>query len=429
MPFPLDTFRAVLGYNPWHFWGQSNDLVPVTDACNTRVLEYAWQAADATGRHEIRQAIQTAEERLFEYLKFRVRPQYVEKLIQFPRPANAAWQYMRPVDASGRWLSLNLKEGYIREMGIEQLLAIDEPAVVYSDEDGDQLIDTFTLTIATALTNQEQLAVYFNAADRQNEAVGEDWRIEPVKARVSGGNTIITGPSWLMVRPIKYRGVRPQAIDPNDTTLLTNNFAQTVEVYRRSTNGNGALTSNAQAVLVWESNPPPWSYPCLNPECTQLLYDTSGEDPAGLAYAVARAQIRNPRTGEVYMGEATFDEDNQVWVKRNWGGCRQPDRVIVRYLAGADRREINSRIYSGGSWEQIVARLAMAELSRPICGCDMANQSLYHWQFDMSRAAGANDEQYSISPADLNNPLGTRRGAVYAWKQVQNLKVTRGVLV
>jgi hypothetical protein len=31
-----------------------------------------------------------------------------------------------------------------------------------------------------------------------------------------------------------------------------------------------------------------------------------------------------------------------------------------------------------------------------------------------------------MSPGDLDNPLGTRRGQVYAWQRVKRLALTRG---
>jgi hypothetical protein len=109
----------------------------------------------------------------------------------------------------------------------------------------------------------------------------------------------------------------------------------------------------------------------------------------------------------------------------DWSAFREPDRILVRYLAGQPLA--NQQMTE--KWQVIVARLAAAELARRICACDEANQELYHWQFDLSRAAGANDEQYSISPPDLDNPLGTRRGQVWAWKQIRSLRLGKSVLV
>jgi hypothetical protein len=74
------------------------------------------------------------------------------------------------------------------------------------------------------------------------------------------------------------------------------------------------------------------------------------------------------------------------------------------------------------SGAKIAARLYYAvELARPLCACDEANRELYRWQFDLARTGGSNDESYtSVSAADLDNPFGTRRGHVYAWRFVND---------
>jgi len=70
-----------------------------------------------------------------------------------------------------------------------------------------------------------------------------------------------------------------------------------------------------------------------------------------------------------------------------------------------------------------VARMAAAELARPICACDEANRELYRWQFDLARTGGANDESYgAVSATDLDNPFGTRRGHVYAWRMIKEIR-------
>ena len=74
-----------------------------------------------------------------------------------------------------------------------------------------------------------------------------------------------------------------------------------------------------------------------------------------------------------------------------------------------------------------VARLAAAEMARPICACETANRALYEWMFDLSRAGGSNDEQYRTSDDMLTSPFGTRRGHVYAWRFVEDNMLVRGM--
>ena len=86
--------------------------------------------------------------------------------------------------------------------------------------------------------------------------------------------------------------------------------------------------------------------------------------------------------------------------------------------------------YESGStdnlWKTVVARLAAAELTRPICACASANKELAEWQWDLSRNGGS-DEVYS-PPGDLTNPIGGRRGHIHAWRTFQQLQRTIGFL-
>lgn len=432
LPIPLDIWRGILGYHPWHFWGQANNTTPglkVTSSCNTVVTEYSWQASDAVGRDEIRQAIQSAADKIREYLGYRVGACYTQKTLQYPRPYDARMQYSRPAGGDGRYLSINVGEGYIKAIGLQTRVLLAQPSVTYNDNDGDGVAEQFSISFSTTVTNPAEIAVYFAGGDRLNsEAVSEKWRIEPVQVSISSGTCTVIGPAWILVRPIKLQGLATSAIDPTDTGAVVNNFAQTLEVYRRYTDADGTTIDTAQAVLVWETEPPD-AYWCQTGVTDLPTFDPYRFDPAAQGYAIARAQIRDARLGEITVGQAVYDSDNDRFVAVNWGAYRQPDRVIIRYLAGADRSEVKSQVRGGGNWDQTVARLAMGEMSQRICACDNANHQLYHWQFDLSRAAGANDEQYTISEQNLNAPFGTSRGAIYAWKQVQQLQITRGFVV
>lgn len=104
-----------------------------------------------------------------------------------------------------------------------------------------------------------------------------------------------------------------------------------------------------------------------------------------------------------------------VWAAANWSNCSVPDRVLVRYLAGWPLE--NGQMAK--SWARVVAMLSAGELPPLVCACEEAHRELHRWQFDLSRAAGEMDEQYSISQEDLNNPWGTRRGQVLAYKQAR----------
>jgi hypothetical protein len=316
---------------------------------------------------------------------------------------------------------VQLPEGYVQAVGIEQLTLIQAAApIVYSDLDGDGYEETFTIgPIATAITDARQIALYFAAADRfDGSALGERWRVQPITVTLSGGTVTITGARWLLVKPIRYEGVSIAQLNPATAA----NFVTTADVYQRATNAAGTTTDTSQATLIWETDP---GAGCCGADVSGSAYSGSPFDPAATARAVGRVGIRDELHGIVTPAESTYNAATGTWSSLNWSICAEPDSVIVRYLAGYP---LDDDGQFARRWQTIVARLAAAELARPICACEGANKELYSWQFDLSRAAGVNDEQYATSQEILNCPFGTRRGHVYAWKQVQNLRQTRGFL-
>lgn len=401
---PVESFRQILGYHPFHFWQMSNSSVPLTSSCNALVYQHAWQGVDAAGREDIALAIEAAETRLREYLGYSVMERYLSETLPFPQFQQRNVSSLAYAGADGRWLSLQLSEMQVQAIGAEKRTLVGDAAIVLSDEDGDGLKESFTATIATTETDATKIACYFSDDDRlDSEDVSERWRIMPVRVSIAGGTATIRGKSWMLVKPILYEGVASTAIDPSDATKLVS----AVEVHVRSTDYDN------QGTLIWETLPyPHWA--CCS----------TSSDPAATATALARVGLRDSTTGIVSLGEAFYDAATGTWSSSDcMSWCRPPDRVTVNYLAGVPL--VNQEMDK--TWQMIVARLAMAELVRPICACDTANRQLYHWQTDLARSAGNNDEQFgAISQSDLDNPFGTRRGHVYAWRAVRNLRLLRG---
>lgn len=407
---PLDRWREIMGFHPWHFWGLTNATTPLSSACNGLVTEYSWQAVDAAGRNEIRAAILTAEARLREHLGFSPAPHYVEETLSIPDYYDSGSYRLTNAGADGRWATIQLGEGYVQAVGVESRTLIGSANVAYSDADGDGLDETFTATIATAQTDPAKIAVYFAAANRlDGEAVSERWRIQPVSVSISSGIATIKGRSWLLVKPLLYEGVATDGLDPDTAS----NFVTAVEVYTRTTDPAGTTTATSQAMLIWETAPWPGWACCGSGDG----FGSSSLDPAALAYAVARAGIRDSRLGLVAPAQAGYNATDGVWAVSSWSLCRPPDRVTVRYYAGYPLTDGQMN----RDWQTIVARLAAAELNTRICACNDAHRELFRWQFDPS-----NGEDASISLNDLDNPLGTRYGHIYAWRRIRDLRIMRG---
>ena len=426
---PLEVWRSIIGYHPYHFWQLADSqYVPVTSSCNTLVYESAWLSHEMAGRENIRDAIIEAEARLREHLDYSTGRRFIVETVQHPFPFVHQHKFQAHIGGRGRWLNIRLNEGHVRNLGVETYELIATMPTSITDEDGDGLLDTFTVSFNTTATDPDQLGIYFAENDRlDNDPVSERYRIAPVKVQIAdNGVATIKGRAWLLVPPLSYQGVAKTKINPTQTA----SYASSVEIQRRYCDPTGTTTDTAQAVLVWETDPyPAWAAVCSaeNP----LSYSPHSTDPAAQAFAIARAQVRDARLGEITVGRAIYDADNDQWSGVSWGTCRQPDRIIVRYEAGAPLTAMEktlNQIGVTGRWDAVVARFAAAELNRRICACDDANRELWRWQFDLARAAGANQEQYRISDADLSNPFGSRAGAVYAWRAVANLKLARAYL-
>lgn len=413
---PIETWRKLISYHPFHFYGLSNSNIAPVSSCNDLVVKYGWQASNAAGRSEITEAIQAAEDKLTQYLRYAPALHFVDELLQFPQYHTTGVRYLNNAAVDGRWMTVLLKEGKIDSIGKETLTLIETITVTYSDSDGDGLNDTFTATTTATTTESriENIDVYFSSANRlDNEGANDNWLIAPVQKTINANGTVtIRGRSWLLVRPILYEGLSATPTNPIDPSVA-GNFVTTVDVYRHYVDPNGVAITDSQAVLYWETQPN-FGACCGG---TSVTYTPGGStDPASYYAAIARAGIRNAEIGEVNPAAASYDSTTGLWSAVTWGVCTPPDRVRVRYRAGeplAANGEMQKKL------QTVVARLACAELVTRPTACDIANRELYRWQFDLSRAAGNNDEQYRISNEDLNNPFGTRAGQVQAWKYLK----------
>jgi len=412
---PLDTFRRILKYNPYHFWGLAGPAVPVDSQCNTVVAEYAYQSNNAGGRDDIRQAIEYAEQKLRAFLGYPVAPMYLEATVPYPSYLDQRFVKMWPSDPTGGWISVMLPDQYVQAIGVESLTPLSEVNVSYSDQFGSGVYDTFTITVPTTETDPKKIAVYFAESDRFDDTkTSERWRIQPVHVSISSGIATITGRAWLLVKPILYQKfTRVSPLDPANPS----NFVTKLAVYLRTTNPDGKTEEDAQGVFIWDTVPLAswWGFCC-----------STYTDPAATAKSIARVGIRGNGIGGIVLpGEAIYNTNTNQWSMTNppWPGiCRPPQKVKIRYLAGyplSEEGQMDSRLANA------VAYLAMANMSERICACDNANRTLWRYQLPLNQT-GNQQETFAVSREMLNNPLGNRYGDWLAWNEIKNLRLPRG---
>lgn len=390
----LESFRRILGWNPWHFWGLANtSTVRVASRCNSVLRQYNWQDADGAGRDELIQAIGRAEDKIRDQLGYSVGARWTT--VDFLTWPTGYQSDTRPWYAQAVALP---NEGFIASFGVETRTAIDAAAaVVYSDADGDSLDDTYTVTAPTTVTDPAEIRVFVPAAERVAARTlhGEDWRIIPSTITIAGGVVTITGPAWTLVKPILYEGVvnADPGIDPGSAA----NFLTTLDIER-------VVSGGTQGTAYYDFAPyPGWC--CVG---------ASG-DPAAIRSTDLRAGVVDPLHGIIDPVVSVYDTSTSTWqAAALCGQCRPPDRLAVNVYAGVP-------LATNGDldpyWQTVVARLAMAEAQGEPCGCESANRVWSYWQQDVSRTSGP--DQFAFKEAAMNNPLGPKRGQIEAWRAIE----------
>lgn len=358
MPPPaihLETWRALFGLHPWHFWQWAGEAMPMNGACGVTVEE-GWQAGDAAGRADIRRALASAEARLAALLGVTLAPDAVSATLPMPTP-----RYGQPA-------RLFLPVSPILALGAPIYTQIGTASVVYSDRDGDDLNDIWTSQLTTTETNPLHLFCVVSANDRREAWLDLATDTLPATVSIVGGVATFRGRAWTMARPLKYAAANGAPLDPSDTT----NFLSSIAIYQR--------TFSATPFLAGAS--------CGCSACGGAITGT----------------VQSAATGLVCLSSCAC-----------WG-----DQVAITYTAGLDWS-----LSSG--WQTALARLTAAELGAPVCACEDVNRELYRWQKDMA-LTGKSDEQYgAISAGDLSNPLGTRRGAIAAYRYLLTAQSLGGV--
>ena len=316
-------------------------------------------------------------------------------------------RYIAPLAPDWRLLSVALPgEGYVQALGVEMLTLLGaNQAAAFSDSDGDSVQDTFTVVCAVPDgTRASEVAVYISAADRYDASdAGERWRIQPVRVTVSGTTATIVGRKWLLAKPAFYeRTTMRKGVDNDGLTMDDSaNFVATLDVYRRWTNSDGATSETSQGLLIWE---PGWG--CCGGT-------SSATDPAAIATAIARVGERDFQHGLVIPGQAGYDAASGTWSGSIWDGCRQPDRVTIRYLAGyplETRTTAPDYGQMAARYREVVCMLAAASMSCASKACEGLKRVLNYWQADLGEG--------NATQEILNSRFGTRRGQVEAWRRV-----------
>jgi len=402
-----------MGINGAHFNGAANATVmPVTDnACNDVWPQYSWQASDRVSRDDLAQEIANAEQDIADAINYWPAPVWVAQEVHpYPRHHRPDVIQAGGYDVRGYHKAIITDYGYLISPGQRATASVcDAAVVVYSDEDGDGVMETATVSVATSLTDECEVKVYF-------EGYGgiPEWEIRPARTKtIAGGTFTATFWKWQFIDPDLWDALTTvEGQSAIDWTIIGNVVA-TVDVYREYTD-----TTAVSAQFYWEPKSAPLNWiDNLNCGC-----GGSGCEACGLTTQTGCLHIRQQRAGLIVPAPATYSDVDAAWSAASWSVCRDPDLVKLWYYAGFwDNRKRRGDVCEPLSrwWQETIAWLATARLERPFCSCANVTALAIKLQTDLSLLSA--ETSFNVSETLLSNPFGTRRGEVMAWKRVSKL--------
>lgn len=388
---PLDTFAKYMGFHPLHF----NQIVFGNQTyCDNIVFQHEWQTADKVSREEIARAIAEAESKIENALKYRLIPswevdewrgtpkQVVGYINNHSNLVQAEWGY--------------LISGGIKSSSVEEASA----SIVWSDEDSDGYFETGTVTASVVAVNPEEIHAFYPGKDGD-----EAWEIRPIDVTISSGVATITFRRELAVNPDLLDRLDIEDAEADGTNNA--DFLSTIDVYRIYND------PQTQATLMWEP------YAGLCGTC-------NGSGCEACAYSVQTACLLlhgNPRQSILHYTPADWDSEEETFTPATWMAGRNPEIVRLFYYAGWRNKSLRYTNRMDPQWERTVAYMAAALLDRPPCDCVKGNWE--RWRQDLTLAQGSADGSVGLGffrqpEGTLDNPFGTTRGEVNAWRQVSS---------
>jgi hypothetical protein len=207
----------------------------------------------------------------------------------------------------------------------------------------------------------------------------------------------------------------------------TSNFITSVDVYREYVD-----FTQKSAEIYWE--------PILGSTMSNLIIGCGCSQCGGTGCTACElttqdgcVHVRDVDTGFVVPVPASYDADQEVWIKQNATVCREPDIVKLWYYAGdLDQRYLRGTSCDplSKSWAQTIAWLATARLERAPCACSNV-VALFE---DLRREINftpSDGGSYVTSYRQIDNPFGTRKGEIIAFNRCSKLvrRIRKGAAV
>lgn len=388
----LDRWAEILGFNPLNFNQLDYNVLKPATTCGHMFFQYSWQNADRLGREDIAFAIRDAERMIANRVGYNLIPDWTtQERKRTVRPGFPGLYNTTGLNTRGQQKSITANKGHLISGGVQVKTGIETVAIVYSDEDGDGYDETATVTVATSVTDSDELRIYYPSKEGSDK-----WEIRPIEIDLDTvvAQAVITFKAWQVVIDAPQQDTAPEALDPTDAT----NYLTEVDVYRVYND------PQTQVQFLWESDSGLCS--CNTANCTACQFGTQ----------LGCLHIRDPRLGMFAYAPATWNAATSTFTNQDWAVCREPDQVRLYYYSGNEDLELaRPRNDMEPFWEYAVAYLAAALLDRPVCGCSNVESLIERWQRDRTETTAQGST--FVHPAETLNTFGTTEGAKYAWQR------------
>ena len=404
---PLDTFARVLGINPVHFnGGVSTARYPITGNCSDVWPQHSWQTAEEIiSREEIAMEISIAEQDMKEFLGYSPFPTWESEEFHMIDP-QIGWTIAPRAYKlnSGKLIASGRRAVALVEAGV---------TVTYSDEDGDGLDDTGTITSVTALTDVREIKIYF-----AGQGGDPEWEIRPVKTKsIAGGSVTLAVESWKLIDPDLWEAAPGASGVAAIDISVGANMVTTVDVYREYTDH-----TDASAMFYWSSTLPSnasWPLPAF----TCQACGGSGCQVCAMQTQEGCFGIVDQRVGMVTPYPATYDEATDTWTQTSFSIQAEPQQFKAWYYAG----KLSERYLKGLTTDPVDLRMAQAvtwiavsRLGKSICGCTNIRHNVQELQRDMTRSDSTGMFTRFGKMDIFENPFGLHYGELRAFQLLKN---------
>lgn len=408
----LDRYARIMGINPVHFNGAvgTATIFPLRGGCSDVWFQRSYQASDRVSREDLAAAIASAEEDIATYLGYWPAPVWISREMHpYPRHHRPDI-FDRGLNTRGDAKSVQLRWGRFlaagrRHAGFVGQATVAGMTLVWSDPDGDMFDERATITLPTTLTSlsRQQIKVYFDGHSTP------EWEVRPPRSvAIAAGVLTIEFDFWQLIDPALqdfYPVASPAALDIDVAT----NYVDVLDVYREYTD-----FSQHSAEFYWEPRTEVWScQSCAGAGCSACQTTVQ----CGCLH------VRDVPLGIAVPVPAVWDPAAGSYTATAYTLCYPPDQVKVWYQAG-DMSEgfLSSRDLDplGRGWAEMIAYMATARLERKFCSCGNLSALQGELRVDMARS-DREGPSFFLSDAESENPFGTHKGEILAWRRLQKL--------